>query len=75
MRNFDLFERAKVGNPLHKADGATDHLAWAKRIVERKRRGDPTLKRAQIRFAEEALRGTAEPEISVDAFGYRGDIE
>jgi len=32
-----------------------DHKAWARRIVERERRGDPSLTLLQVRFAKEAL--------------------
>lgn len=36
-----------------------DHRLWAKRIIEREKRGDKTLTALQVRFAKEALR-TAE---------------
>jgi hypothetical protein len=43
---------AKVMHP------KTDHKLWAKRIVERDKRGDKTLTVLQVRFAKEALAAT-----------------
>ncbi len=52
-------ERAHSKYPRFFANGVVDHLAWAKRIIEREKLGDRDLLPVQIAFAKEAMDGKA----------------
>lgn len=54
MSTSYLQEEARGVHP-YAIVGGHDHLAWAKRIVWREERRDPTLSSLQVRFAKEAL--------------------
>lgn len=45
----------KASDTVKKAEDKIDHRLWAKRIIEREKRGDKTLSALQVRFAREAL--------------------
>lgn len=45
----------KAADTTKKAADKIDHRLWAKRILEREKRGDKTLSALQVRFAREAL--------------------
>lgn len=47
-------DEAKSAHPLHSTKG-TDHKAWARQIMFRESRRDPTLSVLQVDFAREAL--------------------
>ena len=45
----------KAADISKKLEDKTDHRLWAKRIMERHKKGDKTLSNIQINFAKEAL--------------------
>lgn len=47
-------DEAAGAHPLHSTKG-TDHKAWAKRILYREQRKDPSITALQVNFAREAL--------------------
>ena len=50
-----LMAEYKAADISKKLEDKTDHRLWAKRIMERHKKGDKTLSNIQINFAKEAL--------------------
>lgn len=57
----EMLRRLKATVIIKNANSKSDHRAWAKRILERNSRKDPSLSLLQVKFAQEAMASESEP--------------